>query len=508
MKLLISPAFLFLSLLSGVQLAASVSVPSFTGVFSRGLAPRRKDSMLINPKAFGDLPTAAEAKDASTAVDLNLDDIQGDILIGMSKKRELFFFFSIQDAKTFKSHLASDILPLVTSTTPLLDISTQPQTALNIAFSQTGLTALGVTESLGDSVFSKGQFKGADKLGDPGTGNWVPAFAGTKVHGVILLASDTQANIDSTLASLKAALGTSINELYSLQGAARPGEFAGHEHFGYMDGISQPGVEGFTKTLKPGRAMVSTGKLLLGMNGDSDSRPAWAKGGSFLVFRQLEQLVPEFNKYLTDNTIVQPGLTVQQGADLLGARMIGRWKSGAPIDLAPTVDDPALGSDPDRNNDFTFSHTGENIQKNQTRCPFSAHIRKTRPRADLGTPEDDAHHIMRAGIPYGPEVTDTEAAAFKTSTERGLAFVCYQADIGKGFQFMQDNWANSESFNRGTGPDPIIGANKKGDPRSVTGLDPANPNKSFKLPTAYVVSRGGEYFFSPSLSAIASTLSV
>jgi hypothetical protein len=94
-----------------------------------------------------------------------------------------------------------------------------------------------------------------------------------------------------------------------------------------MDGISQPGVEGFTKTLKPGRAMVSTGKLLLGMNGDSDSRPAWSKGGSFLVFRQLEQLVPEFNKYLTDNTIVQPGLTVQQGADLLGARMIGRWKS-------------------------------------------------------------------------------------------------------------------------------------------------------------------------------------
>jgi hypothetical protein len=147
----------------------------------------------------------------------------------MSKKRELFFFFSIANATSFKSQLASDILPLVTSTSELLSVSTQPLTALNIAFSQTGLTALGATQSLGDSVFSNGQFAGVGRLGDPGTSNWVPGFAGTSIHGVILLASDTQANIDSTLASLKAALGGSINEIYSLQGAARPGNQAGHE---------------------------------------------------------------------------------------------------------------------------------------------------------------------------------------------------------------------------------------------------------------------------------------
>ncbi|KAJ7211056.1 hypothetical protein C8J57DRAFT_1539661 [Mycena rebaudengoi] len=68
--------------------------------------------------------------------------------------------------------------------------------------------------------------------------------AGTNIHGVILLASDDQENIDSTLGSLNAALGTSINE-NSLQGAARPGNQAGHEHFGYLDGISNPAVEGF-----------------------------------------------------------------------------------------------------------------------------------------------------------------------------------------------------------------------------------------------------------------------
>ncbi|KAJ7255242.1 fungal peroxidase [Mycena rebaudengoi] len=504
MKVLISPSFVCLSLLSGVQLASALSVPSLPGVFSRGISPRRTN-LLINPDAFPDLPTAAEAKAASAAANLNLDDIQGDILIGMSKKRELFFFFGIADVTSFKSHLASDILPLVTSTTQLLSTSTQPLTALNIAFSQTGLTALGgsATQSLGDSFFSSGQFVGASGLGDPGTANWVPEFAGSNIHGVILLASDTQANIDSTLASLKAALGSSINEIYSLQGAARPGNQAGHEHFGYLDGISNPAITGFTTTVKPGQGPpVAAGSLLLGETGDFVTRPTWAKDGSFLVFRQLAQLVPEFDKFVTDNAIVKPGLTVQEGADLLGARMVGRWKSGAPVDLAPLADDPVLGADPNRNNNFTFAGVTD-----QSRCPFSAHIRKTRPRSDLGTPEDSSHHIMRAGIPYGPEVTDEEAAASTTSTERGLAFVCYQSNIGQGFEFLQKVWANSNFFAHGTGADPIIGA-QGGAARSITGLDPTDPNKSITLTTDFVVSRGGEYFFSPSLSAIANTLSV
>lgn len=51
---------------------------------------------------------------------------------------------------------------------------------------------------------------------------------------------------------------------------------------------------------------------------------------------------------------------------------------GAPIDITPTKDDPALGADPQRNNKFDFSTV-----KDQTNCPFSAHIRKTNPRSDL-----------------------------------------------------------------------------------------------------------------------------
>ncbi|KAJ7089302.1 fungal peroxidase [Mycena belliarum] len=501
-------------LFSGLVSAASprygsASLRNKSPSVRRGLVqPRRTKSMLINPAAMPDLPTAKQASAASSDASLNLTDVQGDVLIGMKKNRELFYFFSIADVATFKSNLSSTIHPLITSTTQLLDVNKQPTTMLNIAFSQSGLTALGISDNLGDSDFSNGQFADLANLGDPGSANWVPEFAGTGIHGVMLFASDTQANIDSEVASLESSLKGCITKTYTLQGAARPGSQAGHEHFGYLDGISNPGVDGFTVNPMPGQAVVASGEILVGETGDSATRPAWAKDGSFLVFRQLKQLVPEFNKFLTDNPIVEDGLTAQQGSDLLGARMVGRWKSGAPVDLAPKFDDPALGADPTRNNNFTFEHPDAALSSDQTRCPFSAHIRKTRPRADLGTPEDSVHHIMRAGIPYGPEVSADEASSSTTSTERGLAFVAYQSDIGAGFHFMQRFWANSATFvHRGVGADPIIGA-LAGAARLVNGLDPTNTTKSLTLTTDFVVSRGGEYFFTPSLSAIANTLSV
>ncbi|KAJ7230326.1 hypothetical protein GGX14DRAFT_582828 [Mycena pura] len=401
------------------------------------LKHRHVRSLLINPDAQPDLPTAEEAMATASAAGLNLSYIQCDVLIGMKKNTELFYFFSIANATDFKLKLASDILPLITTTMQLLDVNTQPATALNITFSQTGLTALGVTDPLSDSAFAAGQFVDLENLGDSGSANWVPQFVGTGIHGVFLFASDTEDNIDAAVASLEAALGDCVTKVYTLLGAA---------HFGFLDGISNPAVDGFTSNTTsrmPGQSVVAAGTVLLGESGDTVARPAWAKDGSFLVFRQLAQLVPEFNKFLMDNPVVEPGvLTAQQGSDLLGARMVGRWKSGAPVDLAPLFDDPALGADPMRNNDFTYSHPDTTLAMDQTRCPFSAHIRKTRPRADLVLPEGgEVHRIIRAGIPYGPEVSDDEATANTTSVERGLAFVAYQSNIGNGFRFLQQIWA-------------------------------------------------------------------
>nr|B0BK72.1 RecName: Full=Peroxidase 2; Short=MsP2; Flags: Precursor [Mycetinis scorodonius]CAP53935.1 fungal peroxidase [Mycetinis scorodonius] len=506
----------YLPLFAGIAIQSASALPDFFK--SSVLKPRRTNSLLINPDAQPDLPTAQQASTAAASVGLNLTDIQGDILIGMKKNKEMFFFFSIADATAFKSHLDSAILPLITSTQQLLTVATQPTTAVNLAFSQTGLNALGLaSQGLGDSLFASGQFSGAESLGDPGTSNWVQAFAGTGIHGVFLLASDTIDNVNAELSQIQSILGTSITEAYRLQGEARPDDQQGHEHFGFMDGISNPAIDGFSTAL-PGQAVLSPGLFLLAEDGDgsSSSRPSWAKDGSLLAFRQLQQRVPEFNKFLADNAALTQG-----NADLLGARMMGRWKSGAPVDLAPTADDVDLANDPQRNNNFNFTHPDFTETTDQTHCPFSAHIRKTNPRSDFN-PLNTANHIIRAGIPYGPEVTDAEASSNTSSTdaslERGLAFVAYQSNIGNGFAFIQQNWVDNANFFFGKttppGIDPIIGSNAAqnnfapNSPRPVSGLDPTDSTTIVTLNTDFVVSRGGEYFFSPSLSAIQNTLSV
>jgi deferrochelatase/peroxidase EfeB len=111
--------------------------------------------------------------------------------------------------------------------------------------------------------------------------------------------------------------------------------------------------------------------------------------------------------------------------------MMGR--AGAPIDITPLQDDPELGVDPSRNNNFRYDPTS------QDRCPFAAHTRKTTPRSDVGREIGEKHRIIRHGIQFGPEVTAEEAAAGKTDTtkERGLFFVAYQSNIADGFQFIQ-----------------------------------------------------------------------
>ena len=123
--------------------------------------------------------------------------------------------------------------------------------------------------------------------------------------------------------------------------------------------------------------------------------------------------------------------------ELLRARMVGRWKSGAPMELAPLHDNPALGGDEKRNNDFEFGD-----DPYQHKCPYAAHIRKVYPRDELNETEAQRHRIIRAGIPFGPEVAPGETT---TKHERGLMFVCYQTSIERQFEYIQRN-ANDPNF--------------------------------------------------------------
>jgi deferrochelatase/peroxidase EfeB len=140
-----------------------------------------------------------------------------------------------------------------------------------------------------------------------------------------------------------------ISVVYVELGHVRPGPERGHEHFGFLDGISQPGIRGLTRASRlqapdqglPGQDLIWPGEFVYGyplQNSTDVTAPGpiaeppatWARNGSFAVIRRLEQLVPEFRAFIAGEA---KRLAIYP--ELLGARMVGRWQSGAPLELAP-----------------------------------------------------------------------------------------------------------------------------------------------------------------------------
>lgn len=140
-------------------------------------------------------------------------------------------------------------------------------------------------------------------------------------------------------------------------------------------------------------------------------------------------------------------------------------------------------------------------------CPVGAHIRKTNPRGDQpdgGRAAVNKHRIVRAGIPYGPEISEDPNA------ERGLLFACYQSNLNQGFTFIQQFWANNKTFRfEGGGVDAVMGQTNDEAQVDMLGLFPQDANRPLPLPgiNRFVVPKGGEYFFSPSLKALTGVLS-
>jgi deferrochelatase/peroxidase EfeB len=136
--------------------------------------------------------------------------------------------------------------------------------------------------------------------------------------------------------------------------AAPPFGYA-HDHFGYRDRLSQPVIEGSGEVPTPGSgAPLKPGEFILGYP-DERGPPAGlpqpailSRNGSYLAYRRLQEHVGSFRDFLR-----QHGRTPEE-QELVAAKLMGRWRSGAPLVLAPEKDDPPLGADPSRNNDFNY----------------------------------------------------------------------------------------------------------------------------------------------------------
>ena len=174
--------------------------------------------------------------------------------------------------------------------------------------------------------------------------------------------------------------------------------------------------------------------------------------------------------------------------------MMGRWRSGAPLALCPAHDDPALGADPQRNNDFLFKEDDPKGLK----TPTGSHIRRMNARDSdiLGVPR--LNRLLRRGTSYGPPLP--EGVLEDDGVERGLAFVFVGAHLARQFEFVQSEWMKDGAFVGARGErDPIAGPNDGQCPFTI----PQQPiRRRLQGLPRFVVTRGGEYFFAPSLRAL------
>ena len=193
----------------------------------------------------------------------------------------------------------------------------------------------------------------------------------------------------------------------------------GKEPFGFRDGISHPAVEGSgIPGTNPRDPPLKAGEFVLGYRDETGMFPAIPKpdilgrNGTYVVFRKLHQRVGAFRQYLKANS---SSLEEEQ---LIAAKMMGRWRSGAPLALCPERDDPELGADPQRNNNFLFQDT----DPKGFNTPIGSHIRRMNPRDTLGdSTKVNLHRMIRRGTNYGPPLPD--GVLEDDGVDRGLIFV-------------------------------------------------------------------------------------
>lgn len=266
-------------------------------------------------------------------------------------------------------------------------------------------------------------------------------------------------------------------------------------HLGYVDGISQPNIQGSGISPLPGQGHpIAAGEFVLGYPAKAGTRlpmpypDVLGRNSTYAGFRKQHIEVAAFRRFLTDNA------GSEHERDLLAAKMLGRWPSGAPLALTPQADDPALACDRQRNNDFDYSTDPRGLA-----CPLGAHIRRINPRSTPLTvlTDLDIHRLIRRGTVYGPPLP--EGVCEDDGADRGIYFIFLSARAPDTLEFVKKEWVEDGNFlSLGREKDPVVGDNHGG-----TFTIPRRPvRRKLQGLTRFTRTRGGEYCFVPSLSAL------
>jgi Dyp-type peroxidase family len=371
---------------------------------------------------------------------------------------------------------------------------------VTVAFTWNGLRTLGVDEaSLArfPEEFRQGMAARAAILGDTGGNHpdrWVGGLAGPDLHAIVILFARDVAERERCVSEHQqyARQFPGVEALSTLDLEATPPLDYAHDHFGYRDRMSQPAIEGMGIASTPGSGSpVKPGEFFLGYpdeNGDQAPQPqpeVLFNDGSYLAYRRLEEHVGAFRDFLGEH-----GGTPEE-QELVAAKLMGRWRSGAPLVLAPTRDDPALAADPQRNNNFDYGK----MDPYGYAVPLGAHIRRMNPR-DTAV-NMNRRRIIRRGGTYGPPLAE---GAPEDGVERGIAAFVGCASLIRQFEFAQNVWANDPRFHElGNERDPFIGTQDGSYDMTI----PKRPirKKITGLP-AFTTVKGGAYFFLPGIRAL------
>jgi Dyp-type peroxidase family len=393
---------------------------------------------------------------------------------------------------------------------------------VNIGFTYEGLKALGLSQHSLDSfpeAFRMGMRGRAHLVGDVGVHaplHWEGGLGGPDIHAMCWIRTDSAEGREEATRivrdEMEATGGVEIRFVQDTMAIAHENGIGSEgEHFGFADPISQPPIEGAAAPSYPGDGVLEPngtwrrlkpGEFLLGYEDEADALgaqtpepPELRLNGTYMVFRKLYQDVAAFRRYLVSAAKSLYGNDDQYHQDLVAAKIMGRWRSGCPLDLSPEKDDPAIAADPERRNNFTYAGDDEGL-----RCPIGAHLRRSNPRATTlkRATAVRRHRLIRRGVEYGPPVPD--GALEDDGIDRGLINLFIQADIERQFEFVQREWMKGGEF-IGLDPneqDPINGVGGEGSQMVVPG---AKQPFLFDLPT-FVKVKGGEYLFVPGLKAL------
>jgi Dyp-type peroxidase family len=521
---------------------------------------------------------------------LDLDDIQGAAVPGFLKPHQILLGIrcldSSEDLKRFKAWVADlgDQVARGRETLAdrrehrhlqLLDQADRkkPVAFVAAAFSSQGLLKLTPgAAAIPSDAFHLGLAKRSSFLGDPTDSraeghpaNWIVGGERSQLDALIVVAGDHPDTASERARDLRRRLDLAGLEVpYQEAGSVRPDK-KGHEHFGFDDGVSQPGIRGRATPAPadfitdrhiasseipaawlfgyPGQDLIWPGEFVLGYPTTSpdplvpgpvgNPLPEWTRNGSFLVFRRLRQDVGLFWRTMKENAArLSKGKGFPDLTDeALASKLVGRWLSGAPVNRTPLKDIPDLGKSNLANNHFRFDSDTlpihldgrgrDDFPQAQAdpaglTCPWAAHIRKVNTRdsgSDMGSRDSTYNRrILRVGIPFGKPLRD-RYAQMKDDPERGnrgLLFLAVQTSIENQFEFLCNRWVNDPSRPKMPGGhDFVIGQNAapgEGQVRRCVLFDADRTPVTITTDKQWVIPTGGGYFFLPSLSTLQNVL--